>query len=284
MNLTDTHVHLHFPLYDADRPEMIRRAIEGGITSFLNIGTDLEDSRKAVALAEEYPEVFASVGYHPHETKTANAADLAELEKLLAHPKVVAIGEVGLDYFHEHSPRDVQEKILQTFLAWYDKHSKPIIIHCRDAYDDLLRILNEHAKPNSPLKDSKVHWTSPGTLQSEENRCQGKALYRGTLHCYSSNADNMKKYLDLGFHISFGGALTYKKNDTLREACALCPKDRLLLETDGPYLAPQSMRGKRNEPLYMIETAECAAKLHGMSVEAMADLTTANAKRLFGLC
>ncbi|MFA7255425.1 MAG: TatD family hydrolase [Candidatus Omnitrophota bacterium] len=255
MNLTDTHIHLHFPQYDADRPEVVRRAIEGGVTSFLNIGTDLEDSRKAVAMADEYPEVYAAIGFHPHETKNANPADLAELEKLLAHPKVVAIGEVGLDYFHDHSPRDVQAKLLRTFLAWYDKHRKPIIIHCRDAYEDLLCVLQEHSS----------------------------VPYRGTLHCYSSNAAHMKKYLDLGFHISFGGALTYKKNDVLREACALCPKDRLLLETDGPYLAPQSMRGKRNEPLYMIETAECAAKLHGISVEGMADLTTANARALFGM-
>jgi len=256
MNLTDTHIHLHFPQYDADRPEVIQRAIRGGVTSFLNIGTDLENSREAVAVAEQYGEVYASVGYHPHETKTANPADLAELEKLFAHPKVVAVGEVGLDYFHEHSPREVQQKLLRTFLAWHDKHRKPIIIHCRDAYEDLLCILREHTS----------------------------LLYRGTLHCYSSDAVTMKKYLELGFHISFGGALTYKKNDVLRGAFALCPKDRLLLETDGPYLAPQSVRGKRNEPLYMIETAECAAKLHGVSVEEMASLTTKNAKALFGLC
>lgn len=255
MTLVDTHIHLHFPQYDADRDEVIRRAVDGGVRRFLNIGTDLENSRKAIAVADQYSEVYAAVGYHPHETKSANPADLAELEKLLTHPKVVAIGEVGLDYFHDHSPRDVQAKLLQTFLVWYDKHRKPIIIHCRDAYEDLLRVLQEHSS----------------------------APYRGTLHCYSSNAANMKKYLDLGFHISFGGALTYKKNDALREACALCPKDRLLLETDGPYLAPQSMRGKRNEPLYMIETADCAAKLHGINVEGMGDLTTKNAKNLFGM-
>jgi len=256
MNLTDTHIHLHFPQYDADRSEMIERAIRGGVDSFLNIGTDLENSRKAIAVAEKYPQVYAAVGYHPHEAKHAHDAELAELEKLLKHPKVMAIGEVGLDYFHEHSPRDVQEKILRTFLAWSDQYRKPIIIHCRDAYEDLVRILREHTQ----------------------------RPYRGTLHCYSSDAKTMKDYLDLGFHIAFGGALTYKKNDVLREACALCPKDRLLFETDGPYLPPQSKRGTRNEPLYMIETAECAAKLHGMTLEEVANLTTANAKRLFGLC
>ena len=255
MNLTDTHIHLHFPQYDADRSEIIQRAIRGGIRSFLNIGTDLEDSRKAVALAEQYPEIYAAIGFHPHETKHAHDAELAELAKLISHPKVVAIGEVGLDYFHDHSPRDVQERLLRIFLAWYDQYQKPVIIHCRDAYEDLLRILREH------------------TSQT----------YRGTLHCYSSDAKTMKEYLDLGFHIAFGGALTYKKNEGLREACALCPKDRLLLETDAPYLPPQSKRGKRNEPLYMIETAECVAELHGMSVEEIADLTTANARSLFGM-
>lgn len=254
MNLTDTHIHLHFPQYDADRSDVIRRAIQGGVTSFLNIGTDLEDSRNAVAIADEYPEVYAAVGYHPHETKTANPEDLAELEKLLTHPKVVAVGEVGLDYFHDHSPRDVQQKILLTFLGWYQKYKKPIIIHCRDAYEDLLGILRKYSA----------------------------GPYHGTLHCYSSDAATMKKYLDLGFQIAFGGALTYKKNDGLREACAQCPKDRLLLETDAPYLPPQTKRGTRNEPLYMIETAECAAKLHGMTVEEMAGLTTMNAQKLFG--
>lgn len=255
MNLTDTHVHLHFPDYDADRREVIERAVRGGVSCFLNIGTDLEDSRKAVAIAEEYPEVYAAIGFHPHETKTAGTEELAALEKLLTHPKVVAIGEVGLDYFHEHSPRDVQAKLLQTFLGWYEKYQKPIIIHCRDAYEDLLNILKAHTQ----------------------------APYRGTLHCYSSDAATMKKYLDLGFHIAFGGALTYKKNDRLREACAACPKDRLLLETDGPYLAPQTVRGKRNEPFYMTETAEFAAKLHGVTVDEIAALTTANAKSLFGI-
>jgi TatD DNase family protein len=255
MSLTDTHIHLHFPPYEADLPEVIQRAIQGGVTRFLNIGTDLADSRKAIAVAEQYPEVYAAIGYHPHETKAADLADLVELEKLLGHPKVLAIGEVGLDYFHEHSPRDVQQKLLQNFLEWYRKYRKPLIIHCRDAYDDMLRILKD--------------------FSSEP--------YRGVMHCYSSDKVNMRKFLDLGFHIAFGGALTYKKNDPLREACRECPKDRLLLETDGPYLAPQSVRGKRNEPFYMVETAEYAAKLHGSSLDQIAELTTANAQALFGI-
>lgn len=253
--LTDTHLHLHFPQYDADRAAVIERALAGGFRYFLNIGTGLDDSRKAIAVAEQYPRVYAAIGYHPHETKAANPSDLAELAKLLKHPKVVAIGEVGLDFFHDHSPREVQEQIFRTFLDWYRGSGKPLILHCRDAYDLLLGILKETASP-----------------------------YRGVLHCFSSNAATMKKFVDLGFHIAFGGALTYKKNDGLREACRACPPERLLLETDAPYLAPQSRRGERNEPLYMVETAECAAGLHGMGLEAMAERTTLNAVKLFGLC
>ncbi len=256
MTLVDTHLHLHFSQYDADRDEVIQRAFQNGFRYLLNIGTDLEDSQKAIAVAEQYPQVYAAVGYHPHETQTANEIDLAVIEKLLAHPKVVAIGEVGLDYFHDHSPRSVQQKLLRVFLAWYQQHRKPLIIHCRDAYEDLMRILQESVEPP----------------------------FNGVLHCFSSTGDIMKKYLDLGFHIAFGGALTYKKNDALRDACRHCPKDRLLLETDAPYLPPQTKRGQRNEPFYMIETLECAAGIHSMSAEAMADLTTANAVRLFGLC
>ncbi|HOW59955.1 MAG TPA: TatD family hydrolase [Candidatus Omnitrophota bacterium] len=253
--LTDTHLHLHFPQYDADRAEVIQRALKNGFSFLINIGTDLEDSRRAIAIAEEYPEVYAAVGYHPHETKTANPEDLEELAKLLAHPKVVAIGEVGLDYFHDHSPRDVQEKLFQTFLDWCKQYQKPIIIHCRDAYADLLRTL----------------------------RGTGQTSFRGVLHCFSSTAETMMQFLELGFYIAFGGALTYKKNDSLREACRLCPEDRLLLETDAPYLAPQSKRGQRNEPLFMMETAEFAAGLRGVSTEKVAASTTVNAKRLFGL-
>ena len=255
MILTDTHLHLHFPQYDADREDVIRRAFAGGVGRLINIGTGLEDSRKAVAVAERYPEVYAAVGYHPHESKNATAGDLAGLEALVAHPRVVAIGEVGLDYFHDHSPRNVQMELFHTFLGWCRKHQKPLILHCREAYGDMLRILRE---------------TLPVPC-------------RGVLHCFSSDAATMEKFLEMGFHIAFGGAITYKNNDALREACRACPADRLVLETDAPYLAPQSKRGRRNEPLYMIETAEFIAKLRGDTVDRIAAATTENAQKLFGL-
>ncbi|OQA56673.1 MAG: putative deoxyribonuclease YcfH [Candidatus Omnitrophica bacterium ADurb.Bin277] len=256
MILTDTHIHLHFPQYDADRGEVIRRALEAGVGLFVNIGTDLADSRKAVAVAEAYPGVYAAIGYHPHESKHASAPDLTELEKLLAHPKVVAVGEVGLDYFHDHSPREVQRELLYTFLQWQKKYGKAVIFHCRDAYDDLLKILN-------------------GTVPIP---C------RGLLHCFSSDVATMEKFLELGFYVAFGGAVTYRKNDALREACRRCPADRLVIETDGPYLAPQSKRGQRNEPAYMIETAEFISRLRGVTLESLAVSTTKNAKEFFGLC
>lgn len=254
--LTDTHLHLHFPQYDLDRDEVIRRAIAGGVGLMINVGTDLEDSYKAVQVAETYPEVYAAVGYHPHESKNASREALAELEKLIAHPRVVGVGEVGLDYFHNHSPQETQREIFRVFLSWYRRHQKPIILHCREAYEDMLRLLKDEL----------------------ELPC------RGVIHCYSSDSEMMFKFLELGFYVAFGGALTYKKNETLREACRQCPLDRLLIETDAPYLAPQSRRGERNEPLFLVETAKFIASLRGCDPEKLFTETTANARRLFDLC
>jgi len=252
---TDTHSHFHFPDFDNDREEVYIRAREGGIGLFINVGTDLETSRKAIAFAESKSDVFATVGVHPHDVKDLTDGALTELEALVDHPKVVAIGEVGLDFFRNLSPREVQIERLKTFFKWHQRFQKPLIIHCRDAYEEFLGVCEEVAR----------------------------APYQGVMHCYSSNREMMIRLLDLGFHISFAGPLTYKKNDELREACQACPKDRLLLETDCPFLPPQSKRGKRNEPLYMIETAERAAKLHSVSLETLGEQTTSNARRLFGL-
>jgi TatD DNase family protein len=254
--LTDTHLHLHFPQYDVDRDDVIRRAIAGGVGLMINIGTDLEDSRKAVQVAETYPEVYAAVGYHPHESRHASRDTLAELEKLTAHPRVVGVGEIGLDYFHNHSPRETQQEILRVFLSWYRRYQKPILLHCREAYEDMLRLLKEEV----------------------ERPC------RGVIHCYSSDSETMFKFLELGFYIAFGGAVTYKKNEVLREACRQCPAERLLVETDAPYLAPQSRRGERNEPLFLVETAEFIAALRDCDPGELFMETTANARRLFGLC
>lgn len=255
MPFVDTHVHLHFPDYLTDRDEVLSRARATGIGTFINIGTDLESSRQAVRLAEEKEFIFASVGIHPHDTKDANALAFKELATLARHPRVVAIGEVGLDFFRGHSPHETQKEVFRRFLRLHCEIKKPLVLHCRDAYEDLMAILKEEMSPP----------------------------FEGVMHCFSSDRAMMERFLDLGFHISFAGPLTYKKNDALREACKTCPIDRLLLETDAPFLAPQSMRGKRNEPAFMIETARVAAGLQGISLEELCLKTSENSRLAFKL-
>ncbi len=254
MNLIDTHCHLHFSDYDEDRDEVIRRSIEKGVVGFVEIGTTLDDSKCALDLARKHPEIFAAIGVHPTESHRIQPDDFAQFENLLKSPKVVGLGEIGLDYYHKDSPKETQQEVLTKFLDIYKRGGKPLVVHCREAYDDLFEILKSNGQ-----------------------------AYRGTIHCYSSDAKNMRKFLDLGFHISFGGAITYKKSDVLREACAECPMDRILLETDAPYLAPQSVRGKRNESFYVAEAAALIAKLHSTTIEEVARMTTQNAKTLFGI-
>lgn len=254
MGFVDTHAHLHFPDFDTDREETFKRLREAGIEFFLNVGTDVESSKKSLEFAQKYDNVYAAAGIHPNDTKDAQPEQVQQILELLKNPKVVAIGEIGLDYYRDHSPKEKQKQILNAFLDFYQILGKPLILHCRDAYSDLAEVFEARGK----------NW-------------------KGVMHCYSSDAETMKRFLALGFHISFAGPLTYKKNDVLREACKACPLDRLLLETDSPFLPPQSMRGKRNEPAFMIETARTAAEVHGLSVEEIGTRTTANARRLF-LC
>ena len=250
----DTHAHLHFEDYDQDRDTVIARLRESGIESFINVGTTVESSRKSLEYAEKYDFVYASAGIHPNECKDTTPAELQEITELLNHPRMVGIGEIGLDYYRDHAPKERQKEVLDYFLKLHQKIEKPLIIHCREAYDDLAGILKSMSK-----------------------------TWRGVMHCFSSDTAAMEKFLGLGFYISFAGPLTYKKDDTLREACKNCPPDRLLLETDAPFLPPQSMRGKRNEPALMIETARTAAELHGLSLEDLGRKTTANARALFRL-
>lgn len=251
----DTHVHLHFPDYDADRADVLKRAREAGIELFINIGTDAASSGQALAIAEKEEGIYATAGIHPHDATAGDDAAFAAISKLLEHPKMAAIGEVGLDFFRDHSPREKQKEVLRKFVALHKKTKKPLVLHCRDAYDELISLLKEEMTPPC----------------------------HGVIHCFSSDKPMMTRLVDLGFYISFAGPLTYKKNDALREACRACPKDRLLLETDAPFLPPQSMRGKRNESSFLIETAEVAAELHGMSLDDLGNVTTANARKAFGL-
>ena len=255
MNFVDTHVHLHFPDYDADREQVIAQSREAGVEQFINVGTDLESSRRSIELAHQFPFVYATVGIHPHDAKDAHEEDFSQLERLLRESKVVAIGEVGLDFFRNLSPPETQKKVLNRFFELHRKTRKPLVLHVRDAYRE--------------MKEQ---------IQSE----LGSSV-EGILHCFSSDKETMKEFLDLGFYISFAGPLTYKKNEALREAFQACPLDRVLLETDAPFLAPQSRRGKRNESGFLLETATLGAALKKIPLEQLGEITTANASKAFHL-
>ena len=255
MGFIDTHVHLHFPDYEDELPEVLSRAKKAGVEFFINVGTDVESSEQSLALSEQNDFIFATAGIHPHDASKADASSFEALTEILQNPRVVAIGEVGLDFYRDHSPHDVQKEVLRKFFAIHQKIKKPLVIHCRDAYEALLELLAAEMKPP----------------------------YHGVMHCFSSDREMMMRFVDLGFYISFAGPLTYKKNDVLREACKACPMDRLLLETDAPFLPPQSMRGKRNEPAFLMETARTAAELHKVSLTKLADQTSANARKVFNL-
>ena len=249
----DTHVHLHFSDYDADRAEVIRRSREAGVELFINVGTDSESSEESVQLAHQHPFVYATVGIHPHDAKEAHEEDFKTIERLLRESKVVAIGEVGLDFFRNLSPAETQKKVLNRFFELHRKTKKPLILHVRDAYPEMREQIHSELGPSA----------------------------EGVLHCFSSDKETMKDFLELGFYISFAGPLTYKKNKALREAFQACPSDRLLLETDAPFLPPESRRGKRNESAFLLEAAELGAELRGIPVEELGRITTENARRLF---
>ena len=251
----DTHVHLHFPDYDADREEVIRRSRESGVELFINVGTNLESSRQSIQLAHQYPFVYATVGIHPHDAQDADDEDFLHLERLLREAKVVAIGEVGLDFFRNLSPPEKQKKVLNGFFELHRKTRKPMILHIREAYREM----------------------------KEQVRAELGSSAEGIVHCFSADLETMKDFLDLGFYISFAGPLTYKRNDSLREAFRACPLDRILLETDAPFLPPQSQRGKRNESGFLLETAGLGAELKKIPLEELGKVTTANAKRVFHL-
>ena len=253
MSLTDTHVHLHFPEFTEDREAVIERSRQSGVELFINVGTDVESSEESVKLAQHYSFVHATVGIHPHDAKNAEEEDFQTFERMLRESKVVAIGEVGLDFFRNLSPVATQKKVLNEFFQLHRKTKKPLVLHVRDAYKEM----------------------------REQVRSELGSSVEGVLHCFSADKETMKEFLDMGFYISFAGPLTYKKNDALREAFQECPLDRLLFETDAPFLPPQSRRGKRNESSFLLETAQFGAEIRKMSLDELGRVTTENAKRLF---
>ncbi|MXN66917.1 YchF/TatD family DNA exonuclease [Stappia sp. GBMRC 2046] len=252
--LVDSHCHLDFPDFDEERDEIVARADDAGVKIMVTISTRIRQFDRIRAIAERYDNVYCSVGTHPHNAGEEPDIDVEEIIRLAAHPKVVAIGEAGLDYFYDKSPRDLQAAGFRRHIAAARETGLPLVIHSRDADADMAAILEDE---------------------------MGKGAFPAILHCFSSGRDLALKGIELGLHVSFSGILTFKKSTELREIASELPRDRLLVETDAPYLAPQPWRGKRNEPAYVAHTNQVLADCHGVSAEEMASRTTANFFRLF---
>ena len=255
MKLVDSHCHLDSEQFDGDRDAAIERARAAGIERIMAIGTGNgpPDLEAGIRIAGQYPFIYATVGVHPHDAAKADPMTLDRLGELTRLPKVLAVGEIGLDYHYDFSPRDVQRSVFSAQLALAARAQKPIVIHTREAWDDTLAILGEHGLP-----------------------------FGGIMHCFTGGPGEAERALELGFHLSFGGILTFPKADDVRKAAALAPENRLLVETDSPYLAPVPHRGKRNEPAFIVETVRRLAEVRGCSPEHAADVTTRNFARLCG--
>lgn len=253
--LIDSHAHLDMSDFVNDFSEVLERAEEQGVNTIINVGIDESSSRAAVLLADKYSQIYAAVGVHPHDAKNASEDIFPVLAQLALHPKVVAIGEMGLDYYRNLSPRLVQQKIFRQQIELSKELKKPVIIHDRDAHADTLKILKEH----------------------------GAGRFGGVMHCYSGSWELAKEYLKMGFYISFAGPVTYGNARKLHEVARKMPLDRILVETDCPFLTPVPYRGKRNEPSYVIKTAEKIAQLKGINFVELAKHTTENTREVFGI-
>jgi len=258
MELIDSHAHIDAPQFSDDREAMLQRARDAGVQTLLAIGTGPGPEKLDAALpyAEQHDWIYTTVGIHPHEAKEVTPAQLDQLARLAQHPKVIAWGEIGLDYFYDHSPRDTQAEVFRAQMELAHAAKLPIIIHCRDAWDDCLDQIEQHWKP-----------TGLG----------------GILHCFTSSLEHAKRGLDLGFLISFAGNSTYPKTQSIRDVAKELPLDRILIETDAPYLAPQAFRGKRNEPAYVAEVAKTLATVRNLAPEEIAATTASNFRRFFGI-
>jgi TatD DNase family protein len=263
---TDSHCHPENKRFDSDRPDVFARAKDAGVTTMLAIGngdgpgTNTFDC--AIKLSERYDGVYATVGIHPHEAALATQADFQQLVALSRHPKVIAWGEIGLDYYYDHSPRDVQQKVFLQQMEMASSAKLPIVIHCRpsdngsDAWDDTLRLIREN-------------WAATGL--------------GGVMHCFTGTVEQARTSLDFGFVISFAGNITYPKAQNIRDAASIVPLDQMFIETDSPYLAPVPHRGKRNEPAFVREVANQIGLLRGLPADGIGAATTANFYRFFQL-
>lgn len=252
--LVDSHCHLDFADFEPERDAIVARALEAGVGRMVTISTRVRRFDSVRAIAEAFPQVYCSVGTHPHNAAEEQDVTVDHLVRLAEHPKVVAIGEAGLDYFYDHAPRDAQANGFRTHIAAARITGLPLVIHARDADDDVAAILEDET---------------------------GKGAFPFILHCFSSGRRLAEAGLALGGYVSFSGILTFKRSDELRAIAREVPADRLLVETDAPYLAPQPYRGKRNEPAYVTETAKVLAEVKGVSEAEIARITTDNVFRLF---
>lgn len=254
LELIDSHCHLDVPQFDEDREAMIERARAAGLKAMIIPGITPADMPRVLAMADRYPEIFIAVGVHPHEVGAWDDTTMAQLREWAAHPKAVAIGEIGLDYYYDY-PRDQQLAMIRTQIRFAREVGKPIVVHNRDAHGDTLQVLKEELDP----------------------------AVGGVMHCFSGSLELAKECMKLGMMISFAGPVTFKNAANLQEVARNIPLDKLLIETDSPYLAPTPYRGKRNEPAYVAQVAEKLAELHGITPEAMAKQTADNTRRLFRL-
>jgi len=253
--LIDSHAHIQGKEYANEVDAIIGRAREAGVEKIIAVGGagDMSSNTKAIALAASYPNVYATVGMHPHDAKDVGDEEFRKLKELTAQSKVIAVGETGLDYYYNHSPHTVQRRVFIQFIHMARETSLPIVVHERDAAKDAAELL----------------------------RSEGSAELRGVIHCFTGNYEAACKYLDLGFYLSFTGIITFKNAEPLRDVVRKVPLDRMLVETDSPYLTPVPHRGKRNEPALVRLVAETVAKVKGISLEEVAQTTTHNVQDLF---
>ncbi len=255
LQLADSHAHLDLEELAPDQEAVLRRAREAGVALIINIATGLADSPQVLRTARQYPEVFAALGVHPHGAGNLKESDLEALAPLMADPKVVAVGEIGLDFYRRRSPEETQKYWFRRQLAFASEHLRPVVVHTREATAATLEILQEHRS----------------------------RLVGGVMHCFTGSLPEALAFLDLGMFISFSGTLTYPKAGPLRDVAKQLPLDRLLVETDCPYLPPQPWRGKRNEPAYVAATARQLAEIRGLTLEEVAARTWRNTLTAFGI-
>jgi TatD DNase family protein len=255
VKLIDSHCHLDNEDFDHDRDAVVERALAAGVEHMVAIGTGdgPPDLEAGIRIAEQYPAFYCTVGVHPHDAAKATSESFDRMADMLKHPKVVALGEIGLDYHYDHSPREVQRDVFIEQMRLARNAGKPIVIHTREAWDDTFALLEQH-------------WPAGGP--------------GGIMHCFSGGVEQARRSLGLGFYLSFGGIVTFPKSLDIQEAARAAPADRILIETDAPFLAPAPNRGKRNEPAFVVHTARKLAELRGETLETIAAQTSANFRRL----